>query len=189
MLEFLKKCFAVNLNEYAYINVDLEINKAVLIMVIALIMSVVFVDLHRGNIRLLVLQLTRHNADSEENAKTLTELGLADNSFVKRLLISDSIITKIVTRVGAVKHGYEEYIALSKEERKNLDKIDFTSARFYIDEENKVRAEGIVEKYITSTQRTIFSCVFIAIVGACIMVAMPEILNGINLLLKSVNGK
>ena len=189
MLEFLKKCFAVNLNEYAYINVDLEINKAVLITVIALIVSVIFVDLYRGNVRLLALQLTRHSAYSEENAKTLGELGLADNSFVKRLLSSDSMILKTVNRVGAVKHEYEEYVALSKEEKKNLDKIDFTTARFYVSDENKARVEGFVDKYVTSTQRTIFSCVFIAIVGACIMVAMPEILNGINLLLKSVNGK
>ena len=67
-----------------------------------------------------------------------------------------------------------------------LEKIDFTSARFYIREESADRAMFITERYVTSVPRTIVSCVFVAIICVCVIACMPEILRLINDLLKNV---
>ena len=185
MFDYLKKCFSVNLNDYTYIKYDLEINKAVVIAVIALMIGIIFMNLYRSNIRLITLQLTRHSADTEENAKTLSELGLGDSKVIKSLLSKKGMLTKIITRVGEKTYSYEEYIILSDDEKKKIFDIDFEAAKFYIKEENKAQADGIIEKYNASTLRTVITCVFIGIVGLCVIFAMPEILNGIDLLIKT----
>ena len=184
MFEVLKKCFAINLNDYENINFNLEINKVIFGAFCALMVGVVILSIYRGTIRAVMMQLIRHETYSEEDAKTLKELGLGESRTVKRLLSGDNILTKTVVRVGKKKYSYEEYMALSKEERLKNESVDFSTAKFYINEDNKDRAASIVEKYVTSVPRTVVSCVFVAIICVCIMACMPEILNGINNLLQ-----
>ncbi len=186
MFEVLKKCFSINLNDYENINFSLEINKVVLGAFVALIIGVIFLNIYRGNIRLVVMQLTRHGAVGEENAKTLSEIGLGGSGIVKSLLSRDGVLTKVVSRVGDAGIDYDEYMAMSKEEREKREKIDFSSAEFYINEEKAGRAASITEKYATSVLRTAASCVFIAIICICVIVCMPEILNIVNNLLSKV---
>jgi hypothetical protein len=185
MFKVLKKCFSINLNDYENINFDLEINKVILGAFCALMVGVVFFSIYRGTVRTVLMQLIRHRANSEENAKNLEELGLGKSRAVKRLLSGDNILSKTVSRVGEKKYSYNEYMALSKEKKQEVDKIDFSSAKFYIKDEMKDRANGFVEKYVTSIPRTIASCVFVAIICICIIACMPEILNGINNLLQN----
>lgn len=181
MLDVLKRCFSINLNEYENININLEINKVILLAFCALAIGVVFLNVYRGNIRLCVSQLLRHGATDKDSAKTLTELGLADSKTVKFLLSRDTLLTKTVAALGEKKYTYEEYKALNKSERKT--KIDFTSEAFYIREGKTDRARDILEKYVTSSARTVTSCVLIAIVCICVIACMPGILNVINNLL------
>lgn len=186
MFEVLKKCFDINLNDYENIKFDLEINKVILGAFVVLMVGIVYLSFYRGSIRVVIIQLMRHNADSEENAKTLGELGFDKSRIVKRLLSRDNILTKTVARVGEKKYDYEEYKSLSKEEKRESEKIDFSEAKFYIGEDNKDRAMNIVDRYVTSIPRTIASCVFIAIVCVSVIACMPEILNLINNLLENV---
>jgi hypothetical protein len=187
MLEVLKRCFAVNLNDYENININLQINVVILGTFIAAIFGVVFLHIYRGNIRVTVVQLTRHAATSKESAKTLKELGLNDSRVIKRLLSSHNVLTQVVERAGAVKYDYDSYVKMSKEERTRADEIDFDKARFYIKEEETNRAGFIVERYVTSLPRTLAACTFVAILSGCIIVCMPGILEGINNLLGSIN--
>ena len=188
MLELLKKCFAVNLNDYENININLEINTVVLGTFIAVILGVVFLHVYRGSIRLAVMQLTRHGATSEENAKTLKELGLYDSRVIRRLLSSHNVLTRVVERVGAVKYDYDTYVKMSKEERAEADKIDFDFAKFYIKEEESNRAGFIVERYVTSLPRTLATCLFFAILCGCVIACMPGILDVVNSLVGKING-
>ncbi|MBQ7343522.1 MAG: hypothetical protein IJW53_02015 [Clostridia bacterium] len=185
MFEVLKKCFDINLNDYENIKFDLEINKVILGAFAVLMIGIVYLSFYRGSIRAVVMQLMRHNADSEEDAKTLGELGLDKSWMVKRLFSGNNILTKTVARVGEKKYEYEEYKALSKAERRESEKIDFAKAKFYISEENKDRAMNIVDRYVTSIPRTVASCVFIAIICVSVIACMPELLNLINNLLES----
>ena len=187
MIDTLKKCFAINLSDYDNINFSLEINKVVLGACIALILGIVFLNLYRSNMRITVVQLTRHKARDEESAKTLRELGLANSRVIKKLLSGDNTLTKVVARVGALEYDYETYKAMDKKERLEAERIDFENARFYISESGATRAAFIAERYTSTLFGTILSCAFIAIICICIIVCMPGILDVVDGLLGSMN--
>lgn len=184
MFAVLKKCFEINLNDYENININLEINKVILGAFFALIIGVVILSIYRGSIRTVIVQLTRHGAKNEETAKKLSELGLDKSHSVKSLLCRDNILTRVVARVGEKKYNYEEYMALDKAERKKSEEVDFSSAAFYINEDQTQRAANISEKYVTSVMRTVAFCSFVAIICVCLIATMPEILNVIDNLLE-----
>ena len=186
MLEVIKKYFAINLSDYENMNFSLEINKVVLGVCIAMIVGVVLLNIYRGNGRLLVMQLTRHGATSENEAKTLGELGLANSRAIKKILSGGNVIAKTVTRIGAVKYDYETYVKMDKKARAEAERIDFESARFYIAEEPSTRAAFIIERYATSLSRTIASCVLVTLLCGCVIGCMPAILSAVDTLLGSV---
>ena len=95
----------------------------------------------------------------------------------------DDLLTKVVARVGEVKYSYEEYKELSKERKKEIEKIDFSTAKFYIREDMSYRSTAIIEKYGTSVGRTVASCVFIFIIAMCVIACMPGILYAVDNLL------
>lgn len=180
MFDILKKYFTINLNDYESINFDLEINKVVLVAFAAMIVGVVLLNLYRGSMRLLVMQLTRHGAVSEESAKTLKEIGLADHKTVRRLLTGSNMLTKTVAQADKVECDYETYMKMSKAEREALERVDFATARFYIKDDETHRASFIIERYNTSVMRTAMSCVFVAIICGCVIICMPGILSVID---------
>ena len=185
MFEVLKKCFSINLNEYKYIGVDLEINKIILCTAVVLMACIVVFNTYRANIKLTVSQLVRHKAKDEESAKTLSELGLDRSRAIKKLLGKNNMLTKIVARCGEKKYGYDEYMALSDEEKKECEEFDVTESRFYIREEYSLQATSVIDKYGTSVCRTILSCVLVAIVSISLFLSMPGTLNVLNNLLKN----
>ena len=180
MIEIFKNCFTTNLNEYDNININLEINKVLVLAFAVLMIGIIFFNSYRRNMRLMVTQLIRHGAKSEENAKTLGELGLNDARIIKRLLLGDNMLTKIVARVGEKRYEYEEYKALTKEEKDRISTVDFATAKFYIREDKLFSAEEVSSRYNTSVTNTVISCVFLVIVCVCLIACMPGILNIIN---------
>lgn len=184
MSEILKKAFEINLNDYENINFNLEINKVVLGASIALIIGIILFNTYRAKIRLLVMQLIRHEAYSEESGKTLMELRIDKTFVLKYLLNGNNILTKIVARVGEKHFTYEEYVALSKEERAKAELIDFETAAFYIRDDKKEFALSVVDKYNTSLTKTILAIVFVISMCVCVVFCMPGILNVISNLLK-----
>ena len=186
MLDIFKRCFSVNLKDYENIGINLEINIVVLGAFAAVILGVIFLNAYRGNVRLMIKQLTRHGATSEDGAKTLKELGLYDSRMVRRMLAGHNMLTQVVARVGAVKYDYDTYVKMSAEERKEAETIDFDFARFYIKEEETHRAGFIVERYVVSLPRTLVTCAFIAILCGCVIAWMPGILNVVNDLISKI---
>ena len=183
MLKVLKTCFSINLNEYENIGVDLEINKVLVIAFAAIIVGIILFNMYRQNIKLVVSQLIRHRAKSEDSAKTLGELGLHSNNAVRKMLLAENLLTRVVARCGERRFSHEEYKALTDEEKKEISTVDFDTARFYIREEKRTFAEGVVTRYNSSTPSTVISCVFAAIVCVCLVACMPGILNVINRIL------
>ena len=179
-LEKLKSFFNVNLNEYESIGINLEINKVMLVAIIVFGISIVLFALYRNNIRALMVQMLRHDAISEENAKTLAELGFANSRILAFLLSRDNMLTKLVDRVGRKKYTYDEYMSLTKEEKKQKEEIDFSSAAFFIVPEQLDRARHIKEKYLTSKTKIVLWCVFLTLMYIILATLMPEILTLIN---------
>lgn len=184
MSEILKKAFEINLNDYENINFNLEINKVVLGASIALIIGIILFNTYRAKIRLVVMQLLRHEAYSEESAKTLAQLKIDKTFILKYLFKGNNILTKIVARVGEKRFTYEEYVALSKEERVKAELIDFEAAAFYIRDDKKEFALSIVDKYNTSITKTLLAILFVVSMCVCIISCMPGILNVLSNLLK-----
>lgn len=176
MLEFLKTCFSINLNEYENIGIDLEINKLLAITFLAFLVGIVLYNTYRRNINLTLSQLIRHGAKNEESAETLKELRLDKIGTVRRLLLGDNLLTKLVARVD----GKNE----SKEGEKAEGKNDIFTARFYIREEKYLLAESMSTRRDSSLVNTVIACAFTVILGVCIICCMPGILNIINTLLK-----
>ena len=185
MLDKIKDYFSINLADYENINFSLEINKVILGSFIALTVGVIILNVQRGNMRLVIMQLTRHGATDKESAKTLTELGLNNSRTVKKLLSGKNALTSTVARVGETEYDYDTYVAMSKEEKKAAEHIDFTKAAFYIRPEKSDRAAFIRERYETSVLRVALFSVMLAIICGCVIVCMPGILETVNDLLNT----
>lgn len=91
---------------------------------------------------------------SPENAKTITDLGYGTDWFIKNALSTDNVLRRLVVRVGteapadagvdAASEGETETSGKKKPlkaSRSGREDIDFSTARFYIPEELKYRAE------------------------------------------------
>ena len=124
----------------------------------------------------MIKSLLRKEATDEESAKTLAELHIENNFFLKRALSRTGQLTKIIKRAGYKEPTYEEYIASLKEKKKE-EMIDFSTAKFFIPGENLDRAKLIRDKENPTLIRTILICVLIIALSVCVMMLMPSILT------------
>ncbi len=174
MIKFYKKFFLLNLKDYPNIGIDFPINVALFIFFIGIMFVSIVVNFRRSRIELMIRQLKRHNASSEENAKTLKELRL-DNFIFRILLSREGQLTKLVKRVGEKNYSYEEYMALSKKERD--EKIDFENARFFLREEGMERSTKILEAHAPTILNTVLLLIFILAIFVCLSLVMPSLVE------------
>lgn len=184
MLESLNKCLSVNLNDYENIDIDLQINKVLFPAFVVFCIMMIALAVYRNAMRDLVVKLIRHEAFTEDSAKTLEDLGLAKSLIIPYLLSRENMLSKIVKIRGKREYTYEEYLALSKEERLAEEKIDVSKSALYIPEESSERARHIKEKYMMSKAKLVLACVFVFLIYIIVASSMSEILNVINNLLK-----
>ncbi len=179
LIDFYNKYFLINLNEYPNIGIDLEINKILFCFLVGMVVTTIIFNYRtEGNSR-LIKKLLRYESTCEENAKTLGELGL--DNFNSRLTLSgNSRINKIISRVGAKKMTYEEYTAAVKSKEYKEEKINFETAKFYINEDGLESAKRISETNNTSLINTVLMCVLMVTIYVFIMFLMPSILTLIN---------
>ena len=187
-MNYLKNAFFINFSDYENLGFDLPINIILLIFFAGMCIGLVALDFNRKYMRLTVRQLLRHEAVGEGKAVTLDDAGLSGSRIVKLFLSGSGHLSRIVKRVGATEYTYEEYIALQKSKKAKKEKIDFSSAKFYIDPSMLDRANTINNAYRTSVIKTVFACLFIALLYVCLMMAMPEILNLLNNLAGWIKG-
>ncbi len=183
MYEFYKKFFSLNLKDYPNINIDFPITILLFALAFAFITVIIIVNFRRNRIELLIRQLKRREAISEESALTLSEIKL-DSFIFKKLLSAEGQLTKLVGRAGEKKYTYEEYIALTKNGGKG-ESINFSNARFYLRKESEERVTHILESGSPTVLNTILLCVLVLAVFVCISLIMPGILNLINNLLET----
>lgn len=182
MYSFYKKYFLINLNSYPNISIDLEINVLLFYFLIGILAAIIFVNYKHAKTQDILKALTRHKAFCEESAKTLSELGI-DTSAMRRMLNGEGQLAKTVARVGEKSYTYDEYIAETKKKGYKEEKIDFSSAKFFIRESRKDSAIKIVNTGNYSPLNTTLLCLFIVAIYICIALLMPAILSFINSLL------
>ncbi len=170
----------MNLKDFENIGVSFYINIFTFCVAVCICIAGVIFEINRGQMNLVIKQLTRHAATDEESSKTLSDLGLKDKKIIKHLLSRRSRLSILVSRVGAPSISYEDYIKMSAAKRKELENFDITTARFYIPEENKERANKVLHTYAFSLPRAILFCLFILLFWALITVFSYEIICLIN---------
>ena len=183
MFSDIKELLSLNLKDYENIGVDFEINKFLLFLAIGLCAASFVINYRRSLIIDTVKQLFRHNATGEENAKTLTELGLMSSSGIRKAVVSDSQLRKMIRVVGEVNPTYDEYLASTKRGGKKLPETDITTARIYIPDESLERAKFVYNTYSTSLLKTILLCVFIIAVTVCLILVSPSVITTVDSIL------
>jgi len=180
MWENIKEFLSLNLRDYENIGINFNINLFILGLTAALCIASFITNYHRSIMVDMIKQLFRHNATSEDAAKTLSELGLAGSRGIKRALCGETQLRKMVSMLGEKKLSYEEYVALQKNKKKTAEAPNFDEARFYISESSLERAKRVYNSYDTSLLRTSLLCLLYFAVAVCIILASPEILTLIN---------
>ena len=184
MLEtYFERFFLLNLKDYSNISVNLYVNLLLLTAFVGMGTAVCLAAVIRSKMALVTKQLLRHGAIGEENAKTLSQLGLINIRGIRRVLSREGQLTRIVRRVGEVRYTYEEYVALVKEKKLTRENIDFSTAAFFIDTEQSARAKNVYETYSSPWQKTAAICVFLLAVYVCLSLVMPEIMSWLNSIL------
>ena len=179
----------VELNLKSYFEIDFEINKLVILLTIALVIACIVISRRQNAEALILKKLLRAEAISEENAKSASELGLAENRLAISILSSSSGYFKtLVSRVGEKKMSYEDYKALENERRslspkerraayKSDSTLDIKNEKFYISKSLEEKAKRVFFKNTTSPLKTALFCILIVSVGAAVFFLMPEILS------------
>lgn len=171
---------------YSYENFDIDINGSMLPLIIwglyiGIVFGVLGSILFRINSSRLVKSLLAASASEESTAKTLEELGLAKNALIRYYLKDDSVLRRSVCicegahkpmQVGKFRRfWYEKFIRTPIPE-----KIDFSSARFYIPEENRIAAELRFREEEHPVRNFIFAAVGLFAVSVFAIYAVPELL-------------
>ena len=195
-MNFYEKYFLINLKDYPNIGIDLEINKILLYVLIGAMLAVVMLGYRKAGIARVIKSLLRHEAKDEGSAKTLDELKINTLCARVALISAEGRIAKVIRRVGAHQYTYEEYIAAIKKKKgktkgedteKNkqsnplaAEKINFSTAKFYICEEKTEEATRIYDRTESPVLHTILTCVLLLSLYTCLLFAMPGLLDVIN---------
>ena len=125
-----KKYVLLNLSDYdSFSGFDFYITLFLWLLTACLCVGVFIMNTRKNNTVRIVKQILRHGARTEEQAKTLSDLGL-DASFGTRRLLSDGTrMSRFVKRAGAKPVTYEEYIQSLKKKKKRPTRAASMSAR------------------------------------------------------------
>ena len=147
-------------------------------LAIGLCVALIVYDYYRAGMFGLAKALIRHGATGEEKAMTLSQLGLSDKRSARALLRSSSSrLSDIIGRAGGTPlPGYEEYKAMTKEEKKNAGKRDIDSESFYIKPDKLDAMRKIYDAGGASPLKTAFMIILILAVFSLILFCLPEIL-------------
>lgn len=200
---FYKDYICLNTKDYTNIGFNFEIVKVLLITAVALCAVFCMMDFHKKTAYLIIKQLMRHEAKDPASAKTLSELGLAQNKSVRRAITTSSQIRSVVGRVGEKELTYEEFLALEKKKKENsfFHKIfkkkknadaepatketvepscDVDSIGLYIKGDRVDYASRIYNGADISVLRMVLRCVLVMAVAVCFTMLMPELLTLVN---------
>ena len=179
--QLIKLFLSINLNDYENLKLNFEINKFLLVAYVGVLFAIIISSIYRSTVNLTLNRLIRKNAICEESAKTLQELGI--NLFRVKYILGGSRMRDIVCMEGEITPTYEEYLEQMKSKKKNINKINYDEARFYIQPSKLDEAKKLVLKSNTSVLNTVLFCVLLFIITVTLVILMPEILTWLNDLL------
>lgn len=175
---FLQYVF-LNFKDYKNLGFNFPIGLILIFFAIVFPIAVFVINKRKNTVTLVVKQLTRHEAFSEESAKTLSALRLSNIKSLKKSLFYGGQLSSMIKIVGYQKPSYEEYVK-SKKEKKKLDKPNFDEMKIFISPDSKEKAETIAEAEITPIWKPVVISAAGVIIIAILFIFMPEILDFLN---------
>ncbi len=120
-----------------------------------------------------VRALLNANASDESSAKSLMELGFARNYPVRSALRKGGTLRKLVWESGDNYIEDENGVKYSARQTP----LDVNTARFYIAEENRIRAELRYNEKGTDIFTLIITAIVFLVIAYLAMIFLPELLN------------
>ena len=178
-MNFIKEFLFLNLSDYENIGIELPIGAILFGFCIVMIGFTFYYRYQRNAVSAICTRLLRADAVSEEKGRGLGELRLDGSLGVKIALRGGGELGSIVKRVGEKKMSYEEYISATKKRGYKAEKVDFSTALFYIDPDRRDRAERLSSERHSALMPIIISAVLIAVLVIA-MLFLPDLLAMIN---------
>lgn len=178
-MKLIKEFLLLDLADYENIGIDLPIGAILLGFCAVMIVFSFYYYYYRSTVSCICTRLLRAGAISEESGRNLKDLRLDGSVGVKIALRGGGELGAIVKRVGEKKQTYEEYISESNKRGYKPERVDLSTAMFYIDPEKRDRAEGISSENHSVLTPIIISAVLIIVLVAAVLF-LPDLLSLIN---------
>ena len=143
---------------------------AILALYFGLVIASVLTYYNRNVLGKAVRALDTAGSPSPEGAKTLAELGLGKNIFIKLSLRKGGTLAGLIRRVAAEK-GENDARMGGKPEKKPKDKVDFESDRFYLAPEKR---DSLIQRF-SAKGNGILSIVLVAVLGLIAVVVIFKV--------------
>lgn len=155
---------------YYYSNFDIDVNSGSFYLLIGAILIGILVGILvslviRSSCGKIVKALLAAEANSEDSAKTLTELGLGKSPAARMMLRTDSALAKVLRTPGDESFGYAGKSTPGK------------NTRFYLPEENRIMASLRFSEEKHPVRDGVLSVFLIAALFAFTVFALPELLQ------------
>lgn len=197
---FSTRYFSVQLGTYENFAVSARtgalVRNVILALAAAIIVAACVTAYTRVSMGAFVRRLISEGALSPKDAKTLMELGYFRDPSIRRALARGSALRMVVRRVGdglpdPAPEGEESREEVPEQEgaetedsienaprmQTNDEKIDFTTARFYIPEALRYRAETRFDPKGSGWKSAILISCFAVVVAAVLCFFVPELVR------------
>ncbi len=176
---------------YDYVNVSYPLESLEIVvwgLFIGFVIASLMAVYNKGLIGGFIKALLSNECTSEESAKTISELGYGTDYFVKNALRTNTVLRRFVVRVDYVLPRPEGEEAATDETtpekppkvertRGGHEIIDFETARFYIPEELKYRAEVRYARRGTNVVSLIVTVIILAVAAFGVLYLVPEMVQ------------
>lgn len=180
-MKFIKDFVSLNFSQYDNFGFAFPIGFFITALLCAMCVAAFVLNYSCRCETALLKQLIRHGATDEDKAKTLQQLRLSGSRYIKHMLSRGSgRVCATVSRAGYTPPSYEDYVAASKKRGYKAEKIDFDTARFYLNGDNLKKAEGYVNTAHSELWRPIITAAVIICIFALLVAFLPDALALIN---------
>ena len=150
---------------------------------LGILLGVLFSLMVRVHSHRIIARLTEHSADDRESAATLGELGLGKSCMARRLLKAGGTLRRMVLVANETEFAERKVSPLRRFWRKRIlnDPLpaytDFSVARFYIPEENRISAELRFTKEPHPVRSFLLAFLGLTALAVFTILVLPELLT------------
>ena len=180
------------MNSYQYENLDLggsmiSVDMIILAIFIGGVIASFAAVYNKRMLGGFVRALIKAGANTPETAKTIGELGFGEDPFVRSALRGENALRRTVVLAEVARLDGADAKTAEKRGRSNKkEKINFETARFYIPEQRRARAEIRYDNKGTGLVALLFSVLAFAVIAAIVYFILPDLLEMLDTLIADI---